>query len=127
MATAIRSTVFALTMLLASCIPALLNSAALAASPVVEAERKPAAAAVPTATEAEAFLVRVEQELADFSVLEARAGWVNSTYITDDTDALAAYFVALGTGMGVRFALEAAQHLKTEGLSDDTRRKLDIL
>jgi peptidyl-dipeptidase A len=127
MATAIRSTIFALTMLLASCIPTLLNSAALAASPVVEAEREPAAVAVPTATEAEAFLARVEQELTDFSVLEARAGWVNSTYITDDTDALAAYFGALGTEMGVRFALEAAQHLKTEGLSDDTRRKLDIL
>lgn len=52
---------------------------------------------------------------------------MNSTYITDDTDALAAYFGALGTEMGVRFALEAAHHLKTEGLSDDTKRKLNIL
>jgi len=82
---------------------------------------------MPSATDAAAFLARAEQELADVSVLQSRADWVNSTYITDDTDAVAAYFGSLGTEIGVRFALEAARHLKTEGLSEDARRKLDIL
>lgn len=104
-----------------------LPTTSVAGSRAMEAASESAAAALPSATEAEAFLARAEQELADFSVLQSRAGWVNSTYITDDTDVLAAYFGALGTEMSVRFALEAAQYLKTEGLSDDTQRKLDIL
>jgi len=100
---------------------------AVAASPALEAASEPAAAAMaPSAAEAEAFLARAAQELAAFSVLQSRANWVNSTYITDDTDALAAYFGARGTEMGVRFALEAARYLTTDGLSDDTRRKLNI-
>ncbi|WP_262266434.1 M2 family metallopeptidase [Microvirga yunnanensis] len=101
---------------------------AVAASRAIEAaSTQAAAAAAPSAIEAEAFLARAEQELADVSVLQSRADWVNSTYITDDTDALAAYFGSLGTEMGVRFALDAARYLKTEGLGHDTRRKLDIL
>src|SRR5688500_14276457 len=81
----------------------------------------------PTAAEADAFVARAERELAEFSVLNARAQWVNSTYITPDTDALAAHFGTIGTEMGVRLATEAARFQDVEGLSYDTRRKLDIL
>ena len=93
----------------------------VAATPVAEE------ASEPTAAEADAFVARAERELAEFSVLNARAQWVNSTYITPDTDALAAHFGTIGTEMGVRLATEAARFQNVEGLSYDTRRKLDIL
>src|SRR5690606_39153848 len=83
--------------------------------------------AQPTAAEAEAFVQRAERELAEFSTINARAQWVNATYITDDTNALAAYFGTIGTEMGVRYATEAARYINLPGLSDDTRRKLNLL
>ncbi|HEX2762982.1 MAG TPA: M2 family metallopeptidase [Allosphingosinicella sp.] len=83
--------------------------------------------AAPTADEARAFVAKAEKELADFSVINGRAQWVNNTHITDDTDALAAYFGTIGTEMGVRYAKEAARFNNVAGLDYDTRRKLDIL
>jgi peptidyl-dipeptidase A len=87
----------------------------------------PSAPAAPTAVETNAFLARAEKELTDLSALQSRASWVNSTYITDDTDVLAAYFAARQTEMAVRFTLEAARYRDAGGLSDDARRKLDLL
>ena len=52
---------------------------------------------------------------------------MNSTYLTDDTDALAAHFGTIGTEMGVKFASGAARFNDVAGLDYDTRRKLDIL
>jgi peptidyl-dipeptidase A len=85
------------------------------------------AAARPTVAQAEAFVARAERELGEYSVINNRAQWVNATYITDDTDALAAYFGTIGTEMGVRYASEAARYQNVPGLSADTRRKLNIL
>jgi peptidyl-dipeptidase A len=85
------------------------------------------AAAAPTVAEADAFVARAERELGEFSVLASRAQWVNATYITDDTDALAAHFGTVGTEMQVRLANEAARFTGVQGLSYDTRRKLDML
>ena len=93
----------------------------LAASPTL------AAPAQPTAGDAEAFVARAEKELSDYTVDASRMSWINATYITDDTDALAAKFGAQGTEMAVRFALEAAKYQKVSGLSPDVKRKLDIL
>ena len=87
----------------------------------------PAPRAAPTKAEAEAFVARAERELAEFSVISGRAQWVNATYITEDTDALAAYFGTIGTQMGVRFAGEAAHYLRAPGLDEVTRRKLNVL
>jgi peptidyl-dipeptidase A len=92
------------------------------------AEAPPEAAPdAPTAAEADAFIARAERELAEFGVISARAQWVNATYITPDTDALAAHFGTIGTEMQVRLANEAARFQNAPGLSPDTRRKLDIL
>ncbi|HEX5222168.1 MAG TPA: M2 family metallopeptidase [Verrucomicrobiae bacterium] len=77
--------------------------------------------------EAEAFVAQAEKELGDFSVIAGRAEWVNATYLTDDTDALAAEFGARRTEMSVRFAKGAAKFDQVKGLSFDVRRKLDIL
>ncbi len=80
-----------------------------------------------TAAEATAFIAQAEKELAAHSILSSRANWINSTYITDDTDALAADFGARGTEMSVRLAKGAAKFDGVNGLSFDVRRKLDFL
>ena len=79
------------------------------------------------AEQARAFVARAEKELADLYVLNSKAQWVNATYITEDTDALAAHFGTLDTEMRVRLANEAAKYADAPGLDYDTRRKLDIL
>lgn len=80
-----------------------------------------------TAAEAQTFVTQAEKELAAHSILASRVDWVNRTYITEDTDALAAEFGARGTELSVRLAKGAAKFDKTKGLSFDVRRKLDFL
>ena len=116
----------ALAFSLAACTTAAADQRLVASAPGTAAE--PAAQAAPaTAEEARAFVARAEKELAEFSVLSSRAQWVNATYITEDTDALASHFGTIGTEMGVRFANEAARFTNVQGLDPDTRRKLDFL
>jgi peptidyl-dipeptidase A len=86
-----------------------------------------AVTSAPSVAEAEAFLARAEKDLFDFSVEGGRVAWINSTYITDDTDALAAKYGEIGTEKAVQYALEAAKYQNVPGLSATTRRKLDIL
>ena len=92
-------------------------AAALVASPVM-AQQAPAAA--PTAAQAEAILANAEKALFDQSIISGRAAWVNATYITDDTDALASYFGAIDTKQRVDYALEAAKYAAAPGLSAET-------
>ena len=99
-------------------------AAALVASPVM-AQQAPAAA--PTAAQAEAFLANAEKALFDQSIISGRAAWVNATYITDDTDALASYFGAIDTKQRVDYALEAAKYAAAPGLSAETKRRLNLL
>jgi len=80
-----------------------------------------------TAEGAREFIARVEKDLFDLSTISSRAQWVNSTYITDDTDALAAYFGTIGTEKQVEYATEAAKWIQVPGLDPDIRRKLNIL
>ena len=80
-----------------------------------------------TAEGARQFIATVEKDLFDLSVIGGRAAWVNSTYLNDDTDALAAYFGTIGTEKGVQYAKEAAEWAKVPGLEFDTARKLNIL
>ncbi len=96
-------------------------TAALISTPVMAQD------AAPTVADAEAFLAKVEKDLFDFSVEGGRVAWINSTYITDDTDALAAKYGEIGTEKSVKYALEAAKYQKVAGLSTETSRKLDIL
>src|SRR5580704_11358392 len=46
--------------------------------------------AAPTVAEARAFMDRVETELLASSNEASRAGWVQATFITDDTEAISA-------------------------------------
>ncbi|HMT43632.1 MAG TPA: M2 family metallopeptidase, partial [Chakrabartia sp.] len=107
----VRASFVALALALAA--PALAQNAAPATSP--------------TLAEADAFVAKAEKELADFGVFNNQAQWINNTYITDDTDAVAARIGAQGTEMSVRLATEAARYMNVPGLSFDTKRKLDFL
>ncbi|NIJ39017.1 peptidyl-dipeptidase A [Sphingopyxis panaciterrae] len=86
-----------------------------------------AKAAKPTAADADAFIAAAEKDLFDYTVEGSQVNWVNATYITEDTDAMAARINAVGTEKSVKYALEAAKYKDVAGLSPDTRRKLDIL
>ena len=86
-----------------------------------------AADAAPTAADAEKFIADAEKTLFDFSIYNAQVQWINNTYITDDTDAVAAKVGAEGTEMSVKYATEAARYMQAPGLSAETKRKLDIL
>jgi peptidyl-dipeptidase A len=79
------------------------------------------------AARAEAFVAQAEKELAALSVQANRAEWINTTYLTEDTDALAAEFGARRTELSVRFAKGAAKFDGVSGLSFDVRRKLNFL
>ncbi|MDZ7587764.1 MAG: M2 family metallopeptidase [Parasphingorhabdus sp.] len=94
------------------------------ASPVLARDAK---AAKPTAADAEQFVMKTEKMMADFSTDAQRVYWINSTYITDDSDALAAKVGAEGTTMSVNAALEAAKFENMKGLSPELTRKLDKL
>jgi peptidyl-dipeptidase A len=104
-------------------------AAALVTTPVAAQQAAPSQATTPapTAAQAEAFLGKAEKALFDFSLINGRAQWINSTYITDDSDALASYFGAIGTTMSVDYALEAAKYATAPGLSVETTRRLNML
>ncbi len=104
-------------------------AAALFAAPVAaqSAPAGQAAPAKPTAAEADTYVAAVEKEAADLSVPAQQVAWVNATYITDDTDALAAKSGAELTEKAVQWAKGAARFNGVTGLSYDTKRKLDLL
>ena len=54
------------------------------------AEEKLSAQQPPTVAEAEAFIKNAEARLLELNVNASRADWVKATYITDDTEILAA-------------------------------------
>ena len=123
-----KSTVSVLALAAAALLAATASTAATeSAAPAAPRRAAARPARAPTVAEANAFVARAERELGEFSVINNRAQWVNATYITDDTDALAAHFGTIGTEMGVRYATEAARYQNVRGLSADTRRKLNIL
>ena len=101
-----------------------LSALALAIAPPAAAED----AAFPmTPDGAKAFVASAEQQLYAEYTADARADWINATYITSDTDALAADADARMTQLQVRLALEAAKYAKLAGLDPDVARKLSLL
>jgi peptidyl-dipeptidase A len=95
------------------------------------AAQAPAADAAPsfplTPQGAADFVAAVEADLFDYSLEASRIAWVNSTYITEDTDALAAQSGAIGTEKAVRYALDAARYAQVPGLDAEVARKLVML
>jgi len=79
-----------------------------------------------TSKDAQKFLDDVEQQLVKLNLEGARAEWIYSNFITDDTAALAAEASQRSTEAGVKFAMEAAKFDNVE-VTADQRRKLNIL
>ncbi len=89
----------------------------------------PAAAprtSAPTDAEAIAFVDSAEAVLYDLGVKAARAAWVQSTYITEDTQTLSAEATEKQLNAAVAFATKAARFDGLD-LPYNTRRQLDIL
>lgn len=78
------------------------------------------------APDAATFIKNVEETLYALSVRAARAGWVQSTYITEDTQTLAAEANEAALEAATRIAKEAAAYRDTP-LSPELARKIKIL
>src|SRR6266567_4619551 len=87
---------------------------------------KKSAAKPSTAAEAEKFIADVETRLFALSTDASRAGWVQSTYITDDTEILAAQASERLISATARWAKEAARFDGVE-LSAELARKIRLL
>jgi peptidyl-dipeptidase A len=80
-----------------------------------------------TAEGAARFVAAAEKDLFAVSLDNNRVNWVNYTYISEDTDALAAKSNGELTEKQVSYAVEAAKFAKVGGLDPDVARKLGIL
>jgi peptidyl-dipeptidase A len=90
----------------------------------------PAAAAAPngpaTVDEARAFVAQVDKDLHELWAARDRAAWVSQTYITDDTEALAAAGEAATAAYVTKKVHEAARY-NGLALPDDVARQLLLL
>jgi len=80
----------------------------------------------PTVEEARQFLDRAEADLLELANEASRASWVQSTYITLDTEALAAKANERFISAAVRYAKEAVKYEKLN-LPGDLKRKIHLL
>jgi peptidyl-dipeptidase A len=89
-------------------------------------DEKPSSPQPPTVEEAEAFIKNAEARLLELNVMSSRADWVKSTYITGDTEILAAHADERAIAAQVELAKQATRldHLK---LPADVARKLMLL
>jgi peptidyl-dipeptidase A len=80
----------------------------------------------PTVADAQAFLDKVERTLLDLSTVAGRADWIKSTYITYDSEILAAREDERAIAAGVAFAKQATRF---DGLAlpPDAARKMKLL
>ncbi len=80
----------------------------------------------PTAAEAAAFITEAEPRLLQLANEASRASWVQSTYITDDTEALAAQANERMIAATVAYAKQAAR-FDGVSLPADVARKIGLL
>jgi peptidyl-dipeptidase A len=76
--------------------------------------------------DAKAFLARVDADLLRLGNAANRAAWIQSTYITPDTEAMSAQATEALVSASTAFAKDAARFQKT-AVSDVERRQLDLL
>jgi peptidyl-dipeptidase A len=82
----------------------------------------PLTAAAPTVQEAKAFLQDVESKLLALSVESGRADWIKSTFITDDTEILAAKADERAIAATVDFAKKSTRFDRLKLPADLTRQ-----
>jgi len=105
---------------------ALLLPAVLFAVQAEKAPPKPAAGKAPTVADAKAFLDEAEVRLLSLATDAGRASWVQSTFITDDTEILAAQANERQISAAVSYAKQATRF---DGLKlpDELARKMKLL
>jgi peptidyl-dipeptidase A len=86
----------------------------------------PTASSAPTVADAKAFLNTANETSLKLGIQASQAGWVQQTYITDDTEALAARANQAASEAGARFAKESTRYDGVQ-VSADERRQLDLL
>ena len=86
----------------------------------------PASSAPPNAAGAKAFLDTVSDTNFRLGNQASQAGWVQQTYITDDTEAISARANQAANEAGARFAKEAVRYDAVQ-VPPDQRRKLSLL
>lgn len=84
------------------------------------------AASHKTPADAQAFIDKAEDELLKLSVDDSRAQWIRSTYITDDTEIMAAQNDEKAISANVRLAKESTQFNRL-ALMPTLERKLKLL
>ena len=80
----------------------------------------------PTAADAKAFLATANATTLKLGTQQGEAGWVQQTFITDDTEAMAARASQAANEAGATFAREAVQY-DTVTVAADERRQLTLL
>jgi peptidyl-dipeptidase A len=83
-------------------------------------------ATVPTAEEAQKFVAKAEADLAGDSDLQSRTGWIQATYITEDSNWMLAKIGAEVNDHATRYAKEAAR-FDHATLDPVTARKLYLI
>jgi peptidyl-dipeptidase A len=83
-------------------------------------------AARPAAAATKAFLDRVNATMLKLGIAQSQAGWIQQTYITDDTDAIAARLNQEYIDAVARFAKEAATYDQASASAAE-RRQLRLL
>ncbi|MCV2883458.1 M2 family metallopeptidase [Aestuariibacter sp. AA17] len=101
-------------------ISAMLISAALGVNAVAHAEQ------TLTAQDAKNFVDNAQQEIEKLQYPAAQAAWVYSTYINQDSAAVAAYLEERLMSRAAEIAKESAKFNDVE-VDADTRRKLDLM
>jgi peptidyl-dipeptidase A len=90
------------------------------------AEGKSSVKQAPTVAEAETFMNNAEAKMLELSVYAARADWVKATYITDDTETLAAQADERAIAAQVEFAKQATRFDDLK-LPPELARKMHLL
>ena len=80
----------------------------------------------PTAADAKSFLDTASDTTLKLGIEASRAGWVQQTYITDDTELLSAHASQAANDAGARFAKEATKYDRVQ-VPADQRRQLNLL
>ena len=93
----------------------------------VLAQSPPPPAGPPTAADADKFIASINQQLRDKQPLANAANWTQQTFITDDTQLIAAKFNEEGLADQARWQQEAKKFKDTPGLTADTARSLMLL
>ncbi len=86
----------------------------------------PTPSATPTPADAKSFLDNVNATLLKLGIAQGQAGWVQQTYITQDTEAISARANQEFADAIARFAKEATKFDKVE-VPPDQRRQLTLL